>query len=168
MSNPTTFSEGEGFGFKVNSSLESSLSEGEPQDECVTRYSQMQYKHHKTLPDQAEDPFDIVGSLKVDVFSSIREDIEQGYDIKNPATEQEYKDYKKTWVDQGFKRFTLHAPVELQERLRNISYWTRIAVSDLGCHALALMIRQIEMDFNNSFPYKIRRHELKQGRRIGS
>ena len=162
---PPAFSSGEGFGFLENKDLEAAIKVGTAKEEAVTRYGNKQYEYHKVLPDPSKDTYDLVKTIKSDCFSDIREDIRDGYHVKNPMSKSEYLEQKEKWNSNTIKRFTFHAPIELQERVRNLSYWTRISVSDLGCHALALMVRQMEVDFNNSYPYKLRRQELKKGRK---
>ncbi len=160
------FSKGEGFGFLTDTDLEETIAAGDSKSQSLAKHSNKSYEHHKVLPPPGEDQFDMLKSIKTDCFESIRGDIADGYNIKNPMDEEEYLEQKRSWGTESFKRFTFHAPIELQERLRNLSYWTRMSVSDLGCHALALMIRQIEVDFNDSYPYRTRRHELKKGRKV--
>jgi len=162
----TTFSKGDGFGFLTNKDLEEKINSSDPKEKAISKHGNQQYELHKVLPPQDKDPFDLVKTVKTDVFKSIREDIKDGYPVKNAMSEDDYLAQKKDWGKNIFKRFTFHAPIELQERLRNLSYWTRISVSDLGCHALALMVRQLEVDFNDSSPYRARRHELKKGRKV--
>ena len=102
-----------------------------------------------------------------DPFTRLNNDRKDGVPISQPCDDGEYAKLQEEW-GKDLRRFTFHTNVELQERLRNMSYWTRIPVTELGSYAIAKLIIDIEKEFNHEKPFKQRRQELKAGRPVGS
>lgn len=100
-------------------------------------------------------------------FERLTVDRKDGVPIAQPCDDGEYAKLQDEW-GKDLRRFTFHTGTELQERLRNMSYWTRIPVTELGSYAIAKLIVDIEKEFNYGKPFKQRRQELKAGRPVGS
>ena len=110
--------------------------------------------------------FSILKKLKRNITKELNECVKNKTPISQPASEEDYTAMKKDWDEYGdpLKRFTFYAPVELQERIRNMSFWTRIPVSDIGNYALAQAIEKLEKEYNFGFPWKNRPQDLSPGR----
>tara|TARA_R100000808_G_C2135661_1_gene144024 strand:+ start:296 stop:649 length:354 start_codon:yes stop_codon:yes gene_type:complete len=110
--------------------------------------------------------FSFVKKVKKNVKENLKTLSKEGVSISQPASEKDYLKMQDDWQSHGdpLKRFTFYAPIELQERIRNMSFWTRVPVSDIGCYALAVALDDLEKEFNSSFPWKSRPQELQPGR----
>ena len=100
----------------------------------------------------------------------LRKMVNDGVQVAQKTTEKEYQTMKDNWQSDyktATKRFTSHCPIEIQERLRNMCFWTRIPISDYFVHALENMLDEFESNFNEGTPWKQRPQEVPQGRPAG-
>ena len=107
-------------------------------------------------------------NIKKNPKKVLDQSIKSGIEISKPTTDGEWGEMKSSWQEkysgQNIKRFTSHCPVEVQERIRNMCFFTRIPISDYFVYALVTVLEQFEKDYNKGTPWGQRPQEVPQGR----
>lgn len=118
-------------------------------------------KMHKKLTADKLDP---------NPLESLKQMKSDGINLEQEMTPEEFEKMKDTWGSEykkATKRFTSHCPIEVQERLRNMCFWTRVPISDYFVYGLVKVLEEFESQFNNGSPWKQRPTELLSGRPAG-
>ena len=109
-------------------------------------------------------------SMPTNPYKTVKQMTGDGVSISQPVTPEEFDKMKDNWGSEykkESKRFTSHCPIEVQERLRNMCFWTRVPISDFFVYGLLKVLDEFEHEFNDGSPWKQRPAELIAGRPAG-